>query len=223
MKYEPLRLIPIVCLALTATLLLASNAHAQGIDDAIAHVGIGAGITFYNPSNDDGHRSRGIGVAYRWHRFDSGWGPTFALDWHRTDFDQTLGAMSAPLGSLRMRSLLAGFGHTNYFGRFAASASVSGGYSFNDFSVADDAIPRFASGGVSLVSVDVDNSWVVRPNVSLWYDVFRHVGVGVSAAYMVSRPNERITILSGTQEQHLKADAFELAAGVTVGVWKKKQ
>ena len=222
MKYEPLRLTHIVGLALTAT-LLASNAHAQSIDDAVAHVGIGAGIAFYNPSNDDGQTSRGVVLAYRWHSFHSGWGPTVGLDWHRTDFDQTLGGMSAPLGSLRMRALLAGFGHTNQFGRFAASANVSGGYSFNDFSVAGDAIPTFASGGVSLVSVDVDNSWVVRPNVSVWYDVFRHVGVGVSAAYMVSRPNEKITMLAGTQEQHLKADAFELSAGVTVGVWKKKQ
>jgi hypothetical protein len=63
---------------------------------------------------------------------------------------------------------------------------------------------------------------VVRPNVAVWYDVFKHVGVGVSAAYLFARPNQTITTATGTQEHDLKADAFELAAGVTFGVWKKK-
>jgi hypothetical protein len=49
------------------------------------------------------------------------------------------------------------------------------------------------------------------------------VGVGLSAAYLVARPEETITTASGIQRQHLKTDAFELTAGVTFGVWKKKQ
>jgi hypothetical protein len=48
------------------------------------------------------------------------------------------------------------------------------------------------------------------------------VGVGVSAAYLVARPEETITTASGIQQQHLKTDAFELTAGVTFGLWKKK-
>ena len=223
MKYPMIRLIHLVCFSL-ATIGFATDAHAQGpIDDAVAHVGIGAGVTFYNPSNDEGQTSRGIVVAYRWHSFHSGWGPTFGLDWHSTEFNQTLGDLNAPLGSLRMRALLAGFGHTRRAGRFSAAANVSGGYSFNSFTVAGEAFPTFASSGVSLVGTHVDNSWVVRPDVAVWYDVFSHVGVGVSAAYMISRPNETIATAAGTVEQHLKADALELSAGVTVGVWKKKQ
>jgi hypothetical protein len=223
MKYPTIRLIHIVCLSLGA-ILIAANAYAQGsIDDAVAHIGIGAGITFNNPTNNDGQTSRGIAVAYRWHSFHSGWGPTFGLDWHSTDFDQTLGATNAPLGSLRMRALLVGFGHTRHVGRFSASANVSGGYAFNNFTVANGAIPRFATTGVSLVSAGVDNSWVARPDVSVWYDVFRHVGVGVSAAYLIARPEETITTAVGMRAQHLKADALELTAGVTLGVWKKKQ
>jgi hypothetical protein len=99
---------------------------------------------------------------------------------------------------------------------------MSGGYAFNDFTVANDAFPTFAGSGVSLVGVHVDNSWVLKPSVSAWYDVLKHVGVGLSAAYLVARPLETITTASGIQEQHLKTDAFELTAGVTFGVWKKK-
>jgi len=222
MKYSTIRLIQIACLFLWAA-LPAANAHAQGtIDNVAAHAGIGGGITFYNPTNGDGQTSTGFALAYRWHSFHSGWGPTFGLDWHSTDFDQTLGGLNARLGSLRMRALLAGFGYTGQAGRWSVSANGSGGYAFNSFTVANDARPTFASVGVPLVGSDVDNSWVVRPNVAVWYDVFKHVGVGVSAAYLFARPNQTITTATGTQEHDLKADAFELAAGVTFGVWKKK-
>ena len=113
MKYQTLRLIHIVCLSLAAT-LLASNVHAQlGIDDAVAHAGIGVGVAHYNPTSDQGHTSQGIVAAYRWHSFESGWGPTVGLDFHSTDFDQTLGGLNAPLGTFRMRALLAGFGYKN--------------------------------------------------------------------------------------------------------------
>jgi len=221
MKYQTIRLIHIVGLSLAAT-VLTTNVYAQSLDGAVAHVGIGAGVTFYNPTNDDGQNSRGINVAWRWHSFDSGWGPTVGFDWHTTDYNQTLGGLNAPLGSLRMRAFLAGLGHTNMFGRFSVSENLTGGYSFNSFSVAGSAVPTFASSGVSLVGSDVDNSWVVRPTVAAWYDVFDHVGIGLGAAYMVSRPNQTITTSTGTVEQHLKADAFELTAGVTFGLWKKK-
>src|SRR6476660_5511847 len=182
MKYATVRLIHIVCFLLGAT-LLAANAHAQGaIDDAVAHVGIGVGVAHYDPTNDDGQTSQGLAVAYRWHILHSRWGPSVGLDWHSTNFDQTLGGLDAPLGSFQMRALLAGFGHTRHLGRFFASANMSGGYAFNNFKVASDASTTFAGRGVSLVGVHVDNSWVLKPSVAAWYDVLSHVGVGVGAA-----------------------------------------
>jgi hypothetical protein len=126
------------------------------------------------------------------------------------------------LGTLQTRALLVGYGHTKKFKRFATSANVNGGYSFSDYSVAVGARPAFASGGISLVGVSVDNSWVVRPDVSAWYDLFSHFAVGVSAAYLWSRPNETVTTAAGPDTRRLNADAFELTVGVAVGVWKKR-
>ena len=212
-----------VVIAVLCTTVFAPDARAQDpVDSVVAHMGVGIGVNFYHPSSSDGEPSQGITFVYRWHSFHSGWGPTFGLDWRTTDFNQPVGAVEAPLGSLRMRAFLAGLGHTNMFGRFSVSENLTGGYSFNSFSVAGSAVPTFASSGVSLVGSDVDNSWVVRPTVAAWYDVFDHVGIGLGAAYMVSRPNQTITTSTGTVEQHLKADAFELTAGVTFGLWKKK-
>jgi hypothetical protein len=217
------RLIQIASVTIiTAT--LTTDAHAQGnpVETAVSHMGVGAGITFTNPSSSDGQSSEGVALVYRWHTFHSGWGPTFGLDWHSNDFNQPLGSLSAPLGNLRTRALLAGFGHTQRLGKFSVSASVSGGYSFNDLSVDAGAGPAFATAGIPLLGVSVNNSAVVRPDISAWYDVGRHVGVGISAAYFVSRPDVTLTTATGSQVRELRADAFELTTGLVFGVWKKR-
>src|SRR5262249_5886768 len=152
----------------------------------------------------------------------SGWGPTFGLDWRRTDFNQAVGSLDASLGSLRMRALLAGVGHTQRIGRFSTSASMSGGYAFNHLFVNGAAGPAFASTGISLVGVRVRNSATAKSEVSAWYDVTKHAGVGVTAAYLLARPEEVMTTTTGSHTRHLRADAVELTAGVTFGVWKKR-
>ena len=204
--------------------LLAADAHAQGapVDTVVSHMGVGVGVNFYRPSSSDGNSSEGITFVYRWHSFHSGWGPTFGLDWRTTDFNQSLGSVEAPLGSLRTRALLAGYGHTRRLGRFSASASVSGGYSFNHLSLDDRAGPAFASNGISLIGVQVNNSAVVKPEASVWYDVAKHVGVGMSVSYLVSRPEEIVTTATGEDARHLRTDTFAVTAGLTFGVWKKQ-
>jgi hypothetical protein len=214
-------LVNIVAVAI-ATIGFAATARAQvDVDSAVAHAGAGAGISFIKPNSNEGQSSEGLVFVYHWHSFHSGWGPSFGLDWHSTDYTKTMGSVSTTLGTLQTRALMVGYGHTKKIKRFATSASLNGGYSFNNYSVASGAAPAFANGGISLVGVSTDNSWVVRPDVSAWYDVFRHMAVGVSAAYLWSRPNQTVTTLAGSTTQRLNADAFELTVGVAVGVWKK--
>lgn len=223
MAKRSVRLIQILLFSIGAS-ILATNARAQGdlIDSAVAHVGVGAGINFYRPSSDDADSSEGVVIAYRWHAFHSGWGPTFGLDWHTTDFHQTVGNADVPLGSLRMRAVLAGFGHTKRLGhRFMTSANVMGGYSFNSLTTDSGFGSAFARTGTSLVGVRVNDSGVVKPEVAIWYDVFKHVGVGVSAAYLFTRPDQTTTTALGSQVRHINADTWVLTTGVTFGVWRK--
>jgi hypothetical protein len=216
------RLVHIAVVSIVAT-LLGTVARAQvDVDSAVAHAGAGAGISFIKPSSNDGQSSEGVVFVYHWHSFHSGWGPSFGLDWHSTDYNQTMGSVSTTLGTLQTRALLVGYGHTKKIKRFATSANMNGGYSFNNYSVASTARPAFAAGGISLVNASVDNSWVVRPDVSAWYDVFKHMAVGISAAYLWSRPNQTVTTLGSSDTRRLNADAFELTVGVAVGVWKKR-
>jgi hypothetical protein len=207
-------------------LAIATSAHAQDdlVDSAVAHVGVGAGINFYRPSSDDADSSQGIVIMTRWRSFHSGWGPTFGLDWHSTVFHQPVGnVVDVPMGSLRTRALLAGFGYRHPVHRFTAVANMSVGYSFNHL-VDDSGLgPAFARTGVSLIDVQVNNSWVAKPEVAVWYDLFKHVGVGVSAGYLFNKPDEVITTTAGQRTRELNANTWTLAAGVTFGVWKKSE
>jgi hypothetical protein len=220
------RLIQIFCFSI-GTMIFAGGAYAQTsndtLDNAVAHVGIGVGINFYHPTNSEADSSNGLAFVYRWHAFHSGWGPTFGLDWHTTDFHQIAGPADVPLGSIRMRAFYGGFGHTKRFGRFTTSENIFAGYSFNSLSVDGGFGPALARSGVSLVSVGVNDSGIVKPEVAVWYDVFRHVGVGVSAAYLYTRPEEALTTANGLQVRRLNANTWELTTGVAFGLWRTKQ
>ena len=121
-----------------------------------------------------------------------------------------------------MRALLVGFGHTKRVKRFTTSANVSAGYSFNHLTVDSGVGPAFIGSGVSVLDVHVRDSGILKPEVAAWYDVFKHMGVGVAVAYLVSRPQEVMVTAAGSQTRRLRADTLELTAGVTFGLWKKK-
>jgi hypothetical protein len=46
--------------------------------------------------------------------------------------------------------------------------------------------------------------------------------VAISVAYLVARPEAILTTAAGPATRHLHADALELTAGITFGVWKKR-
>ncbi len=211
------RLIQVGSLSL-AFAMVATAARAQ----SASHLGLGAGMNFYRPSSSDAERSQGVGAVYRWHSFHSGWGPTFGLDLRRTEFTQSLHGVDSPFGSVRMRSVLIGVGHTEHMGRFSVSASASGGYAFNHLSVDGGAGQAYDRAGLSLIGARIRNSAAGKAETSVWYDVGKRIGLGVSVAYLMARPVVISTTTAGSTAKHLRADALELQAGVTVGLWKDR-
>jgi hypothetical protein len=198
--------------------IIAAGAHAQ----SASHIGLGAGVNLYRPTSTEAHRSEGVGVEYRWHSFHSGWGPTFGLDWHKTGFTQPLGPIDTPLGTIQFRTILLGIGHTQHMRRLNVSASLSGGYAMNRLALDSRANPTFELAGVSLVAARARNSAAAKPEVSVWFDIAKRLGVGVSAAYFVARPDVIIETSTGSYARRLRADALELHAGMTIGVWKDR-
>jgi hypothetical protein len=76
-----------------------------------------------------------------------------------------------------MRDVLIGVGHTQQLGRFATSANLTAGYTFNHFVQDDSVAGAYRRAGETLLNVEARNSPVAKPEVSLWYDVAKRVGV----------------------------------------------
>jgi hypothetical protein len=159
----------------------------------------------------------GICAAYTMAQFSLRWGPTFGLDWHSTDFDQTLGGLNAASDRSACEHCWPASVIRRQAGRWSVFGQWSGGYSFNSFTVANDARPTFASrrsparrqrrrqqlGGEALTSrrfrfdglqSTVERRGSEQPRTS------------------IARPKTRtITTATGTARSMIwKADAFEL-------------
>ena len=59
----------------------------------------------------------------------------------------------------------------------------------------------------------------MRPQVSLWRNVSRKVGVNVSAGYMIARPTFTVSTTLGEERQRVRADQFILKIGVVYSVY----
>jgi hypothetical protein len=63
-------------------------------------------------------------------------------------------------------------------------------------------------------ALDVHNSLVSRPGVSLWFDVSRRTAFNLSASYVITRPQFSVLEQGRVQTRTLHADAALLSTGV---------
>jgi hypothetical protein len=115
-------------------------------------------------------------------RFGSGagLGPALAFDWYRATL--TSSDPSQPAGWLRVRPIMVGLAYSVVAGPVSVSPSIVGGYAFNRIAVPD-------SGGGGRLAVDVRNSLVWRPGVSIWIDTGRRTAMRVSIGRLMTRLN----------------------------------
>lgn len=110
----------------------------------------------------------------------AGFGPAIALEW----FDATL-AMTPDArpdaGAVKIRPIMAGVRYTIPVGRVAFSPSLVAGYAFNAIRVPDE-------GGAPGLPVGIDNSWVLRPGVTVWIDSGRRTSVNMSLGRAITSP-----------------------------------
>jgi hypothetical protein len=114
-----------------------------------------------------------------------GLGPAVGIDWFQTEIQSTAGRPTG-LTRVHVKPLMLGAGYTLGSERFSVSASVVGGYAWNSLTVT-------ATGTAEGLPVEVDNSLVWRPGVSVWYDVSRRTAVSVSVGQV--RTRLRLTVL----------------------------
>jgi hypothetical protein len=199
-----------------STLLVCGSAAPAGAQTA-SRVAVGASI-----SKDTGGiplpGASKLAVLWRLGSGDEGWGFRYGLNWYSTEIDDRL-SEAMPLGKLRVRPFMAGYGYAHRFGRVRVSANLLGGIALNSFSV-DEALEASAARvGAPPLAADVSNSLVLRPEVSTWIDLNGRIGLNITAGYMLTRPTVTVTGPLGQRRQTLRGDMMTIKAGVVYSIF----
>lgn len=165
---------------------------------------VGAALTTTQHAEDTLGSAMTIGPLFR---FGSkrGLGVALGFSW----FDADLASSAADeLGKITVRPVMAGANYTfTNHARWALTASMVAGMAFNSLEFKESR----ARDGLAL---EIDNSFAMRPGLSLWYDVNGRVALNAFSGYVVTRPT--VTYLDNDQftRRPLRADAAVFSVGL---------
>lgn len=209
--------------ALIAVVGCAAGAEAQ---TDIGRVALGASFSSQQGTDARTHvGGGGLGFLFRLGRGDDGWGLKYGTNWYSADIDQQLSGSDQAFGRIRIRPIMVGYGYTRVvelplLRSAKISANVMGGYSFNSFKL-QPAVAEAYSQQFNLQNVEADasNVFVMKPEVSLWFDVARKVGINVGAGYMIARPTVTVATPAGPDRHRVRADMFMFKVGAVYSVF----
>ncbi|HXH24672.1 MAG TPA: hypothetical protein VNI78_05445 [Vicinamibacterales bacterium] len=196
--------------------LTPSAARAQ----AGAAVAVGAGINVYRPASPQADDFVAFGLVYRLVPQRSGWRPAVGFNWYSVDMWTEAAGVRHPLGSLRLRPIMAGYGYTHRMGAFALSATALAGYSFNTFEVHERARRAYRDElGLLLLEAGASNRPVIKSELALWYDLDDRVGLIVSLAGIAARSNLAVLTDGDRRRIALRADTVKVLVGAAYGLF----
>jgi hypothetical protein len=162
----------------------------------------------------------GVGLLWRIGHAKTGWGWHYGLSWYSTNLHQSIGDISTEFGRLTVWSIAAGYGYTKVIGRTAITAKTMGGYAFSSASLNPAAADAFHDRlGARSVSIDAGNTFVVKPEISVWYDINKKLGLNVSGGYIVARPHVTVNSTLGEDRLSVRADMFMLKVGMAYSIF----
>jgi hypothetical protein len=192
----------------SAFLCTATAAYAQ----TEGRVGVGASVTVNNTTDDDVDSAVSVGPLIRLNP-RKGWGPAGALNWYRADLQSPAGG-DQQFAELRVRPLMAGVSYTIGSGAVLTSFSIVAGPSFNRVEFDEDVVR------IPEASIDVENSFAVRPGVGVTWTVRPRVAIVGFGGYMINRPD--ITYNNGTGNvftDEWNADSVVLSVGAVYSIF----
>ncbi|HWW86692.1 MAG TPA: hypothetical protein VNZ26_24020 [Vicinamibacterales bacterium] len=181
---------------------------------------VGLSVTTQIAGSSQNTSSSEIGIDVRLgHQHDEwGWANSF-FSWFDTELAGQPTVASAALGDLRERPMLAGYGYTKTRGKYAITADLIGGYSFNSFHLDPAATADYQRRGAAVLDTEATNTFVVKPEVQLWYDLSSRIGLKFSGGYLISRPTVTITTTLGQDSRPVRADAFLVTFSVVYSIF----
>jgi hypothetical protein len=154
----------------------------------------------------------------RWNSRGSGWGPTFGISWVTAGLRAPVGSQASPIGTLKLRPVMAGFAYSRVSGRVRVSGGIVAGYAFND-ARADTPLPP----GVT-ATVKVANTWAAGPKAGITFAVTRRLGLVGSLSYVYSNPDVTVRVSRGgvpvfEATDHVRGDALTARIGMAVSLF----
>jgi hypothetical protein len=173
---------------------------------------------------DAAHGQSGPGLLWRFGNGRPGWGFHWGFNWYAVDIDRPIGGLMTELGELKLRPFMAGYGYTyRVTRRLNVNADLLGGYAFASIALAPTGIDAYQQRmGARSVSASASNAFVLRPEIGVWYDVNRKVGVNVSAGYMVARPDVVVNSTVEPDRRTARADQFSLKVGLVYSFFQTR-
>jgi hypothetical protein len=178
-------------------------------------ISVGASVTLVAPSDSDVDSVIGIGPLVRLNP-RRGWGVAGALNWFRADLKNPQGG-DGEFATLRVRHLMGGVAYTIGPDKLLTSFSIVAGPSFNKIELKDEFL---AGNPTDPPSVDVENSFAVRPGVSVTWSVAPRVGIVGFGGYLFNRPDTVFRTFVGNELRNTwKADSVVLSIGAVYSLF----
>ena len=192
------------------------DAHAQ-TDNRLA---VGMSVTARAASSADASGSADVGFELRLGPAKAGWNwQNSFFGWFDTSVQEAVPMRTIPLGDLRVRPIMAGYGYTWILGRAAITADLAGGYSLNSFTLDPAALADYSRRGATGIDSKATSCFVLKPEVQVWYDVNSRFGLKLEGGYLIARPSIVITSSLGEDERPVRADTFLVTIGVVFSIF----
>ncbi len=202
-----------IVLMLVAVMCVPALAAAQ----TEGRVSVGASVTQVIPTDDEVKSVLSVGPLVRLNP-KRGWGPAGAFNWFRADVEDPSGA-SGDFARMRIRPLMAGVAYTIGRDRVLTSFSVVAGPSFNRIDFEDAFLTRVAGTGAT-PTIDIENSFAIRPGVNVTWTVAPRVAIVGFGGYMLNRPDVVYRDPSGTEfRDRWKADSAVVSVGAVYSLF----
>jgi hypothetical protein len=200
--------------------LLAGGAPSAASAQTDGMFAVGAQLMDKTAVNPSVHGGPEIGIIWRVGHSVTGWGWDSAFNWFSTDVDRPVGGARVALGELDVKPVMVGYGYTHARNRIAITGDVLGGYAFTHFSMASAAVAAFQQRlGAQVIDTDISNTFVLKPEVGVWYDVNQKIGLNISAGYLIARPRLTITSTGAQDSRRVRADMLMLNFGFVYSVF----
>jgi hypothetical protein len=205
---------------LGALLGVMTPAHARAgtfednIVALIRKVGVHGNMGVRHPTNPDVSRGVTFGPSIGLSPGNTnGWKIPVALSLFSEELHNPNGG--AEFGSVRTRALLAGIGYGWHFGNLSVGPQVEVGYAMHRSSLRADASQALTT--VGDVTMDVSNSWLVRPEFKAEYFVAQKWSVRSSVDYVRMRPE--VTVMTPAGAIANNWDLSNVHANVGIGFY----